>query len=64
MKKLEQRRKAMGLTQQELATASGVTYVSIGRYERGERVPDINTAAKLAVALGCTVDDLIEKETA
>ena len=64
MKKLEERRKAKGFTQQELATASGVTYVSIGRYERGERVPDINTAAKLAAALGCTVDDLIEKESA
>lgn len=64
MKKLEERRKAQGLTQQELALAVGVAYVSIGRYERGERVPDIETAAKIAAALSCTVDDLIEKETA
>ena len=50
---------------QRLMTENGISNCEIaeiiGRYER---VPDINTAAKLAAALGCTVDDLIEKETA
>lgn len=64
VKKLEELRKARGLTQQELAHAVGVTYASIGRYERGERFPDIKIAARIAAALNCTVDDLIEKESA
>lgn len=50
---------------QRLMTENGISNCEIaeiiGRYER---VPDINTVAKLAAALGCTVDDLIEKESA
>lgn len=55
------RRKA-NMSQQELALASGVSRISIARYESGERIPDIVTAAKIAAALGCKVDDLIKEE--
>lgn len=50
-----------GMNQETLAKAAGVSRVSIARYESGERVPDVVTAAKIARALGCKVDDLIDK---
>ena len=37
------------------------TYVS---YETGERNPTLDTAAKIAAALGCTVDDLLGERDA
>nr|MBR4279809.1 helix-turn-helix transcriptional regulator [Clostridia bacterium] len=52
----------VGMSQEDLAVASGVSRISIVRYESGERVPDIKTAARIANALGCKVDDLINKE--
>lgn len=65
MVNIKQLRKAKGLTQQELAQKAGVSYLSIHRYESGERIPSVDIAARIAQALGCTVDDLINtKETA
>lgn len=59
---IKPRRKAVRMTQQKLAKKIGVSLITIGRYERGERVPSIETAAKIAKALGCTIDELV-KET-
>lgn len=64
MKIIKERREALHLTQQELADRSNVSRVSIARYEAGERIPDVDIAARIAAALGCTVDELIHKETA
>lgn len=65
MVNIKQLRKAKGLTQQELAQNAGVSYLSIHRYESGERIPSVDIAARIAQALGCTVDDLINtQETA
>ena len=65
MKKLEQLRKAAGLTQQELGRISGIPQCSISQLERGvSKNPRIDTASRLARALHCTVEDLIEKEDA
>lgn len=50
-----------GMSQEMLAQASGVSRVAIARYETGERVPSIVIAARIAKALGCKVDDLIDK---
>ena len=42
---------------------SGVTQQAISKIEQGERKsPQIDTLAKLATALKCTVDDLIEDD--
>ncbi len=60
---LREIRKAKGLTMNELARASGVSRVSINRYELGERVPDIIIASKLALALDCKIEDLVPKNT-
>lgn len=43
---------------QQLADASGVSYDAITRYLRGEVGPLLETACKLAEALGCSPNDL------
>ena len=59
--KLKQRREAAGVSQTDLAKVSGVGRVTINRMERGElEETTAGTLVKLANALGCTVDDLIE----
>lgn len=55
-------RKIRNMTQADLAALLEVTPAAISRYESGERIPDIVTAAKIANALGCKVDDLIKEE--
>ena len=45
-----------------LADAAGVSPMSIYRYETAHRMPDILVAAKIAKALGCTVDELIGRK--
>jgi Zn-dependent peptidase ImmA (M78 family)/DNA-binding XRE family transcriptional regulator len=47
-------RKARGLTQTELADMVGLTQPTINRYEAGEREPEEQTLAGLAVVLGVT----------
>lgn len=64
MTKLAELRTAAGITQQELARQSGVKQGIISLIESGStQFPRLDTAAKLARALGCTIDDLLgEKE--
>lgn len=63
--KLQKIRKASGMTQKELAEASGTTLRMIQLYE--QRKQDINkaqaiTLTGIAHVLGCNVEDLLEKE--
>lgn len=53
-------RKCQEMTQRELAEAVGVTPSAITQYETGTRKPDIVTLKKLAAALHCTTDQLLE----
>lgn len=60
--KLQEKRKAAGLTQAQLAAASGLSVRTIQHYEQG--MLDFNKAAavtvwRLARALGCQVEDLL-----
>lgn len=57
-----ERRKALGLSQTDLATKAGVTQGAISMIEKGIRTPSLDVIIKIAGALGCTVDDLIGKE--
>lgn len=52
-------REAKGWNQSELADKSGVSRVMIGKYERGEAVPSIDGAKKIADALDVTLDYLV-----
>ena len=58
---LETMRKRRNLNQRELSERSGVPQPMISEIERGiVRNPQIGTMYKLAKALKCTIDDLIE----
>lgn len=60
---LEQFRKKRRLNQRELSDASGVPQPMISQIETGfVRNPTVETMYKLATALKCTVDDLIEAD--
>ena len=55
-------RKELGLSQAELSRRSGVKQQTICMLETGKRkAPRLDTAAKLAAALNCTVDELLQK---
>ena len=61
---LKRLRAACGCTQAELSRRSGVTLRSIQMYE--QRNKDVNKASaetlyRLAKALGCAIEDLLEK---
>ena len=60
--RIKQLRETRGLTQNELAEASGIHRVTIARYEIGDIGISLENATKIAAALGCTVNDLIERE--
>lgn len=62
MNHMSEIRKARGLTQEALAEKVGITQAVVSRYESGDRFPKLTIAAKIAEALGCKVDDLIDKE--
>lgn len=63
MIKLRAMREKRRMTQMELAALSGITQQAISKIESGERSnPGAITLYKLARALKCTVDDLIEDD--
>lgn len=51
-----------GMTQRDLAKASGLSVPQIGRYEMGTSTPRMTALVKLAKALGCEVEKLQEVE--
>ena len=56
---LRERRKLAGLTREQLAHRSGLSMNAINALESGRRkTPSSSTAAQLAHALGCKLDDL------
>ncbi len=52
-------RDAKGWSQTDLANNSGVSRVMIGKYERGEAVPSIDAAKKIADAFEVSLDYLV-----
>lgn len=55
---LRVKRAEADMSQEELAKRSGVSVDAIRSYERQMSLPLLETAYKLAEALGCTVNDL------
>ena len=55
---LREWRKYRGMTQVELAAASGLTQAAIAQIETAKRNPTVETARKFADALNCDIDDL------
>ena len=55
-------RKENNMTQADLAKKILVTDKAVSRWERGLGVPDINTIAPLAAALGVSVAEIMQSE--
>ena len=54
-----------GMSQKDLATASGVSSRAIRGYEQGELLLEnakLNTLCDLCLALGCKIEDIIEDD--
>ena len=54
-------RKERGWTQRKLSVKSGVHRVLIAKYETGAVTPTVRNLQRLAVALGVTIDELIDR---
>ena len=59
--KLAQVRRDKGLSQEQLATLSGVHRVTIARFETGKANPNLQTLERLSAALGVPIDDLVDR---
>lgn len=57
--KIKETRETLMLTQSALAARTGISRVSIGNYERGNRIPNSNVLKKIANALHTTPDYLL-----
>lgn len=64
MKEIRRLRKRAGISVKTLSSIAGVSMMSIYRYEQGKRMPDVDVAAKIASALGCSIEELIGKKKA
>lgn len=56
------RRRALGLTQAQLAERLGVDTETLSRFERGKHVPTLKNLIRLASLLQTTVADLLKEE--
>ena len=56
------RRDKLGITQNELARLTGVTFQAVSKWERGENAPDISLLPALAGALRVSTDWLLGTE--
>lgn len=59
--KLYEARKAKGHTQASLAEKINVSRVAVQKWETGVCFPDLPHLIALTDALGCTVEDLVER---
>lgn len=57
---IKKKRKSIKLTQEQLATQSGLSTMSIRRYESNERMPNLEAVRRIASSLGVYMNELIE----
>ena len=58
--KIKEMRKRSGMTQEEVAHQIGVTQGAVWQWESGMVMPTVVNLQKLAAALNCTVDELLQ----
>lgn len=56
---LKEVRKSKNITQVELEEKTGIPQQMISRYENGNNIPQLDTAAMIADALGVSLDELV-----
>ena len=54
--RLIERRRSMGMTQEELAKATNLTQSVIARLEGKKAIPKLDTLVKITTALDCSVE--------
>ncbi|MDR1167659.1 MAG: helix-turn-helix transcriptional regulator [Heliobacteriaceae bacterium] len=54
------KRKDLGLTQEDIAQAVGLSVSAISAYENSKICPDLRTAEKIALALGFRLPDMLK----
>ena len=59
-RRIRERRKALGLTQAELAGEVGVTKAAIYYYETGMKTPSLATITTISRVLDVTIDELVK----
>ena len=57
---LRRKRETLGISQEDLAEKAGLHRTYIGSVERGERNVSIDNMERLAVAVGSTIEQLLE----
>mgnify|MGYP002098837519 FL=1 len=57
--KIQNRRKAMGLSQEELAQRTGVSRQAVTKWETGQSAPDLDRLVRLCDELGVSLDHLL-----
>jgi len=55
-------RRKNGLTQEQISDLSGISQQYLSELEGGKRNPTIVTLNKVAIALGVTINDLVQPE--
>jgi transcriptional regulator with XRE-family HTH domain len=58
-KNIAELRKKMNWSQSELAEKTGISQVMVGKYERGDAVPSLEVAKKIADAFEVSLDSLV-----
>ena len=61
---IARRRKELGMTQEQLAGALGISYQAVSKWENELSSPDISALPLLADTLGLSLDELFGRETA
>ena len=58
--KIKQLRQKSGLTQNQLASALGVTAQAISKWENSVTMPDITLLPQIAIEFGISIDELFD----
>ena len=56
---ISEKRKALGMTQQDLAEKLQITNKAVSKWETGDGMPDIQLLKPLSIELGVTVDEIL-----
>ena len=59
MNRIKELRQSLNLTQKELAEKIGFNQTAIGKYERDDLEPNLETLKKLSIIFECSIDYII-----